>query len=53
MSNAVIFGVGGILFIATTWATIAFMLARVIRFEDRETVEDRHEVDRLPPPSQT
>lgn len=53
MSEVVIFGVGGILFIATTWATIAFLLARVIRFEGEQTPGDRHEVDSLPPPSET
>ncbi len=29
MSDGVIFGIGGILFFATTWATIAFFLSRL------------------------
>jgi hypothetical protein len=52
MSDVVIFSVGGILFIATTWATIAFALTRVIPREDDQSGVDRNEVDSLPPPSQ-
>lgn len=53
MSDTLIFGVGGVLFIATTWATIAFLLARLVRYEGEERTDDRSEVDQLPPPSQT
>jgi hypothetical protein len=53
MSNVVIFSIGGLLFIATTWATIAFLLARVVRMEGEQSVEERNEVDSLPRPSET
>ena len=52
MSEAVIFSVGGVLFIVTTWATIAFAIARVIPREEDESGVERNEVDSLPPPSQ-
>jgi hypothetical protein len=47
MSTTVIFVVGGVLFIAITWATIAFGLTRMISLEEALSVE-RNEVDRLP-----
>lgn len=53
MSQVVVFSVGGLLFIATAWATFAFLLARVVRIEGDSTPGDRREVDSLPPPSQT
>lgn len=34
MSDAAIFAVGGVLFIITTWATIAFLLSRVMALEE-------------------
>ena len=40
MSEAVIFGVGGVLFILVTWATIAFLLSRVMAFEEQESREE-------------
>lgn len=52
MSLGIIFAVGGVLFIATTWATIAFALSRVVSLEDEEGIE-RNEVDSLPRPSDT
>ena len=52
MSDVIIFSVGGMLFIVTTWATIAFGIARVIPREDDQSGVDRNEVDSLPPPSQ-
>ena len=37
MSEAVIFGIGGILFIFVTWATIAFLLTRVMALEEQDS----------------
>lgn len=37
MSEAVIFGIGGILFILVTWATIAFLLTRVMALEEQDS----------------
>ena len=53
MSDVVIFGVGGLMFIATTWATIAFLLRRVISLEKDQSGVGRNEVDSLPAPSET
>lgn len=44
MSEVVIFSIGGLLFIATTWATIAFGLTRVISVEREQTAVERNEV---------
>jgi hypothetical protein len=33
VSEGVVFAIGGVVFIATTWATIAFGLTRVMRLE--------------------
>ena len=52
MSISIVFVVGGVLFIATTWATIAFALSRVVSME-AEGSADRNEVDSLPRPSDT
>lgn len=40
MGEPAIFAVGGVLFIATTWATIAFGLTRVMRLEDEVAEEE-------------
>jgi hypothetical protein len=53
MSEVFIFSLGGLLFIATTWATIAFGLSKIIPLEEREAKVERNEVDSLPPPSET
>ena len=53
MSDVVVFSVGGLLFIATTWATIAFMLRRVIDLESDQSGVERNEVSTLPAPSDT
>lgn len=37
MSDGVVFGVGGVLFIVTTWATIVFFMSRLIDLQ-REDV---------------
>ena len=34
MSDVAIFTVGGVLFVLTTWATIAFLLAKVMSLEE-------------------
>ena len=51
MSEGVIFTIGGILFIATTWATIAFLLSRVNELHRREVLSssavERIETDGL------
>jgi hypothetical protein len=39
MIEGVVFAIGGVVFIATTWATIAFGLTRVMRLE-QETAAD-------------
>ncbi len=52
MSVSVIFAVGAVLFIATTWATVAFGLSRVVALEAEQSV-DRNEVDSLPRISDT
>jgi hypothetical protein len=39
MSEGVIFGIGGVLFIGTTWATIAFFLSRLNELHRREVLE--------------
>jgi hypothetical protein len=52
MSIGVVFAVGGVLFIVTTWATIAFALSRVVSLEEDGAAE-RNEVDALPRPSDT
>lgn len=52
MSLTIIFVVGGVLFIATTWATIAFALSRVVALEAKESA-DLNQVDSLPRPSDT
>jgi hypothetical protein len=39
MSDGVIFGIGGVLFIATTWATIAFLLSRLNELHRREVLD--------------
>ena len=38
MSDGVIFGIGGVLFIATTWATIAFFLSKLNELHRREVL---------------
>jgi len=38
MSDGAIFGVGAVLFIATTWATIAFFLSKVNELHRREVL---------------
>ena len=53
MSDVVIFSVGGLMFIATTWATVAFMLRKVIGLEIDQSGVGRNEVDTLPAPSDT
>ena len=49
MSEGIIFGIGGVLFIGTTWATIAFFLSRINEMHRREILEtpgvDRIESD--------
>lgn len=37
MSDGVVFGIGGVLFIVTTWATIVFLMSRFIEMQ-REDV---------------
>ncbi len=37
MSDGVVFGIGGILFIVTTWATIVFLMSKFIELQ-REDV---------------
>ena len=39
MSDGIIFGIGGVLFIGTTWATIAFFLSRLNEIHRREILE--------------
>ena len=34
MSDVAIFAVGGVLFVLTTWATIAYLLTRVMGLEE-------------------
>ncbi len=51
MSDALIFSVGGLVFIATTWASIAFALSKVIGIENNESGVERNEVVTLPSPS--
>ncbi len=46
MSEGIIFGIGGVLFIGTTWATIAFFLSRLNELHRREILESP-EVDRI------
>ena len=38
MSDGVIFGIGGILFIATTWASIAFFLSKLSDLHRQEVL---------------
>lgn len=48
MIEGVVFAIGGVLFIATTWATIAFGLTRVMRLErETEAAEPIEESARL------
>jgi hypothetical protein len=35
MSDAIIFAIGGVVFIAATWTTIAFLLTRVMALEEQ------------------
>lgn len=44
MSDVLLFSIGGLLFIATTWATIAFLLTKVIALEDDQSGVERNEV---------
>ena len=37
MSDGVVFGIGGVLFIVTTWATIVFLMSKFIELQ-REDV---------------
>jgi hypothetical protein len=37
MTDGVVFGIGGVLFIVTTWATIAFLMSKFIELQ-REDV---------------
>jgi hypothetical protein len=46
MSEGIIFGIGGVLFIGTTWATIAFFLSRLNELHRREILESP-EVERI------
>lgn len=39
MSEGIIFGIGGVLFIGTTWATIAFFLSRLNELHRRDILE--------------
>ncbi len=39
MSDAFIFAIGGVVFIAATWATIAFLLTRVMALEEETEKE--------------
>jgi hypothetical protein len=39
MSNAIIAAIGGVVFIAATWATIAFLLTRFMALEERNERE--------------
>ena len=49
MSNVLLFSIGGLVFIATTWATIAFLLTKMIALEDDQSGVDRNEVGLLGP----
>ena len=46
MSEGFIFGVGGVLFIGTTWATIAFFLSRINELHRRDILASP-DVDRI------
>jgi hypothetical protein len=39
MSEGIIFGIGGVLFIGITWATIVFFLSRLNELHRREILE--------------
>ena len=43
MSDAAIFAAGGLLFIVTTWATIAFLLTRVMELEEDPVEVHEHQ----------
>lgn len=46
MSDGVVFGIGGVLFIVTTWATIVFLMSRFIELQ-REDVLASPDVSRI------
>ena len=46
MSDGVIFGIGAVLFIATTWATIVFFLSKIHELHHRDILASA-EVSRI------